>query len=385
MPKPESPTTLQSWLAHFSLRRIITSNRFIPEVDGFRFVAILIVILSHVYVQCGPIPGTGSFARAFAFAFADGKRGVYLFFTISGFILALPFARHHLQDGNKVNVLSYFRRRITRLEPPYVLAMLVRAPMVLLVKHTAVATVGLHLLATLFYVHSLAFAEYSTINPPAWSLEVEIQFYLLAPLLTAIFTIRSKAARRALMVAIILLSGALANSVISPTGRLSFTLLYFFQYFMAGFLLCDFYLSGDKFAIPAWLYDLLGTAVLIWILFSRADWYPVALPFATLILYMAGFHGIVYRAIFAFRPISLIGGMCYSIYLTHSTILTAMTPVVHRIAATTLPVAIQFPLIFGSCCAAVLLVGTIYFIVIERPCMDPAWPHKLAMKFRRTA
>ena len=373
----------ESWLAHLSLRRIITSNRFIPEVDGFRFVAIFIVILSHVYVQCGPIPGSGVFARAFAFAFEDGKRGVYLFFTISGFILALPFARHHLQAGNRVNVLSYFRRRLTRLEPPYVLAMLLRTPAVLFVKHTAIATVGIHLLATLFYVHSLVFAEYSTINPPAWSLEVEIQFYLLAPLLTAIFMVRSKAVRRAAMVAIILLSGTLANTVINPTGRLSLTLLYFFQYFMAGFLLCDFYLCGDKFAIPAWLYDLLATAAIVWILFSRAPWYPVALPFATLILYMAGFHGTLYHAIFSFRPISLIGGMCYSIYLTHSTVLTAVTPVVHRIASSALPVVAQFPLIFGVCCAAVLLIGTIYFVLIERPCMDPAWPQKLATKFRR--
>jgi peptidoglycan/LPS O-acetylase OafA/YrhL len=383
MPMTDSPNTVQSWLAHLSLRRIITSNRFIPEVDGFRFIAILIVIVSHVYVQCGPVPGTGAFAQAFAFAFEDGKRGVYLFFTISGFILALPFARHHLQEGNRVNVLSYFRRRLTRLEPPYVLAMLLRTPAVLFIKHTAIATVGIHLLATLFYVHSIVFAEYSTINPPAWSLEVEIQFYLLAPLLTAIFMVRSKTGRRALMVAIILLSGILANTVINPTGRLSFTLLYFFQYFMAGFLLCDFYLCGDNFSIPTWLYDLLGTAALVWILFSRAPWYPVALPFATLILYMAGFHGTVCRAIFSFRPISLIGGMCYSIYLTHSTILTAMTPVVHRITASALPVVVQFPLIFGSCCAAVLLIGTIYFVLIERPCMDPAWPHKLAMKLRR--
>jgi peptidoglycan/LPS O-acetylase OafA/YrhL len=263
--------------------------------------------------------------------------------------------------------------------------MLLRAPIVGIVKHLPAAVVSIHLLATLLYVHSIVFVQDSIINPPAWSLEVEIQFYLLAPLLTAIFMVRGKALRRILMVAIILLSGTLANTVIDPRGRLSFTLLYFFQYFMAGFLLCDFYLCGDRFAIPAWLYDMLGFAALVWILYSRAPWYPVALPFATLVLYMAGFYGFLCRTFFACRPISLIGGMCYSIYLTHSTILAAMTPVVHRIVAAPLPVAIQFPLIFGSCCAAVLLCGTIYFVLIERPCMDPAWPHKLAMKFRRAS
>ena len=370
-------------MTSLSLQRIVKGSRLIPEVDGFRFVAILVVIISHIYVQCGPIPGTGLIARTFAFAFEDGKRGVYLFFTISGFILALPFARHHLQEGNQVNVMSYFRRRLTRLEPPFVLAMLLRTPAVIFVKHAAFSTVAVHLLATLFYVHSLAFGEYSTINPPAWSLEVEIQFYLLAPVLTCIFLVRSKAVRRTLMVAIILISGTLANTVINQTGRLSFTLLYFFQYFMAGFLLCDFYLSGDNFYIRAWLYDLFGTGVLVWILFSHAAYYQVALPFATLILYMAGFHGTLYRAVFSFRPISLIGGMCYSIYLTHSTVLTAMTPIVHQITRTKLPVAAQLSMIFGSCSAAVLICGIIYFVLIERPCMDPEWPHKLASRLRR--
>lgn len=380
---PESPTTLKSWLDHLSLRRIITSTRFIPEVDGFRFVAILIVIINHIYVQCGPVPGTGPFARALAFAFADGKRGVYLFFTISGFILALPFARHHLQNGKRVNVLSYFRRRLTRLEPPYVLAMLIRAPMVVLIKHTAIATVVVHLIATLFYVHSAVFAQYSIINPPAWSLEVEIQFYLLAPFLTAVFVISNKVLRRGILIAVIVIAGTLATYSLNPNGRLSFTLLYFLQYFVAGFLLCDFYLCNDDFAIPAPLYDLLGFASLVWILSSRAPWYPIALPFAALILYMAGFHGIVCRAFFAWRPVSLIGGMCYSIYLTHSTILAAITPVARRLEYSTMPLAIRFPLLFAVCCTAVLFCGTIYFVLIERPCMDPAWPNKLAMRFSR--
>lgn len=378
-----SEATHPTRIANLSLRRIITSNRFIPEVDGFRFIAILIVILSHVYVQCGPIPGHGAFYRGFAFLFRDGQRGVFLFFTISGFILALPFARHHLQGGNKVNVASYFRRRLTRLEPPYILAMLLRAPAVVLAKHTALSVVALHLLATLFYVHSLAFGAYSTINPPAWSLEVEIQFYLLAPILTMLFMIRNKALRRAVLLVIILVFGAAATYLVPQNGRLSMSLVFFFQYFIAGFLLCDLYLLGDRFAVPAWLWDLLGIAAMAWILISQASWYAIALPFATLTLYMAGFYGFLVRHFFSLRFISLTGGMCYSIYLTHTTLLTIMTPVVHRLTRSALPDFVSFTLIFVLCTAAVLLAGAAYFVVIERPCMDPAWPHKLAMRFRK--
>jgi hypothetical protein len=50
MPEPRQ-TPVQDLLTRFPLRRIITSNRFIPEVDGFRFLAIVLVIIAHIYVQ----------------------------------------------------------------------------------------------------------------------------------------------------------------------------------------------------------------------------------------------------------------------------------------------------------------------------------------------
>src|ERR1700744_3456380 len=148
----ESPISrLYIAISQIELRRVVTSNRLIPEVDGFRFLAIAIVICSHIYGQCGPIPGDGLGASLLRAAFSDGKRGVYLFFTISGFVLALPFARHSLEDAPRVKLRKYFRRRATRLEPPYLLSMFLRLPMVLLYKHGARSTVILHFLASVFY------------------------------------------------------------------------------------------------------------------------------------------------------------------------------------------------------------------------------------------
>jgi peptidoglycan/LPS O-acetylase OafA/YrhL len=374
----------RSFLSRLQLRRIITSNRFIPEVDGFRFLAIVIVITAHIYGQCGPIPGNGFLVKALHDAVGDGKRGVYLFFTISGFILALPFARHHLQQGNAVDLRSYFRRRITRLEPPYVLAMFLRLPVIFFYKQLALSSLLLHFFASLFYVHNIIFNQSSIINPPAWSLEVEIQFYLLAPLLSCLFLIRNKHLRRFTLLAIILWAGIAAPAFISPVGRLSLTLLCYLQYFFAGFLLCDFYLANDGHFVPAWLWDVIGVSSVVWILCSHAAWYPVALPFATIALYMAGFNGRAVRAFFSFRPVSLIGGMCYSLYLTHSTVLTALHPLATRLTHTSLVASAQGVMIFGLCFASIFFVGLIYFVLIERPCMDPSWPHKLAVKLRRT-
>jgi peptidoglycan/LPS O-acetylase OafA/YrhL len=365
------------------IRRVVTSNRFIPEVDGFRFFAILIVICSHIYGQCGPIPGTGMAASLMRAAFSDGRRGVYLFFTISGFILALPFARHFLDEAPSVKLSKYFRRRITRLEPPYLLAMCLRLPMVFFYKHTAISNLIFHFLASIFYLHGLVFRGASTINPPAWSLEIEIQFYILAPLLSLIFGVRSVLQRRLLLVSSIVAFGLLTTLVIPQNGRLSYTLIDYMQYFLAGFLLCDFYLSGPCRLGSTWAWDLLGIATLVWILYSQSFWYPLLLPFATLIVYSAGFYGKLVRGCFAFPPISLIGGMCYSLYLTHTTVLTAVDPIVKRLIHSSLSSACQSIAIFALCFSTILLVGVTYFIVIERPCMDPNWPEKLVDRMLR--
>lgn len=382
MIQPISPSP-QTWLTRLPLRRIITSNRFIPEVDGFRFIAIFVVILAHIYGQCGPLPGHGAISRAIPYLVADGTRGVYLFFTISGFILALPFARQHLQAGSVVNLRSYFRRRITRLEPPYVLVMLLRFPLLFTFKYGAGTHLFSHLLASLFYVHSLVYGSASIINPPAWSLEVEIQFYLLTPLLTGFFLIRDKRLRRAVLIGSILVAGVTSILFIHPGSRVSLSLLNYLQYFLAGFLLCDLYLAGDRLSLPAWSWDAIGVTSLLWILVNRAVWFPAALPFAALALYLAGFHGYVVRAFFRFSPVSLIGGMCYSLYLTHSTVIAGMHPLVTWLKHSALPGNFLLLLILGLCCLATLFFGVIFFLLIERPCMNPSWPHELAVWMRR--
>ncbi|WP_263359460.1 acyltransferase family protein [Acidicapsa ligni] len=374
-----------AWLSHFRLRRIITSNRFIPEVDGFRFLAIFMVIASHVFVQINPPIGTGLFPTLFHRAVEHGKIGVCLFFTISGFILALPFARHNLLDAKPVKLSSYFKRRLTRLEPPYVLAMLVRFPMVAFYKHAAVGAVAVHLLASLFYVHSLVYNQYSTINPPAWSLEIEVQFYILAPLLAAVFYVRPAILRRLILVVAILAADYGSHAWINPESRVALTLLAFSQFFLAGFLLCEIYLSQSHPKLPRVCWDLLGLVALGWILFgTNYQIYMLVLPFATILLYLAGFHGWAVRAFFAFPAVSIIGGMCYSLYLTHTLVLTGVAILLGHMHMARLPIWIGTPAIFALSFAATLAIGTIFFVLIERPCMDPEWPQKLARKFKGT-
>jgi len=85
-------------------QRITSSGKFIAEIDGLRFVAIASVAMFqiHRYLenanQFTYTQPDASFKRCLV-VFASGWRGVEIFFVISGFILALPFATRFLRQG----------------------------------------------------------------------------------------------------------------------------------------------------------------------------------------------------------------------------------------------------------------------------------------------
>ena len=88
------------------LSRRMSSGRYMPEVDGVRFLAIGIVLAVHLFAVAGLSSGrlvivppfgpiiAGSTRDPGLVAFLQyGHVGVYLFFILSGFVLALPFIR----------------------------------------------------------------------------------------------------------------------------------------------------------------------------------------------------------------------------------------------------------------------------------------------------
>jgi peptidoglycan/LPS O-acetylase OafA/YrhL len=134
-------------------RRITTQKRFIPQIDGLRFVAIASVVFFHIHaaLEIGAIPVPIPFNSDLA------KRGVELFYGISGFILGVPFASRYLLHAPKVSLKQYFLRRLTRLEPPYFLSLIAWAAMQFVVAHRSLSNMAPHLAASSVYLHNLIF------------------------------------------------------------------------------------------------------------------------------------------------------------------------------------------------------------------------------------
>ncbi|WP_260736213.1 acyltransferase family protein [Tunturiibacter lichenicola] len=362
-----------------SLRRVTASGRYIPQIDGLRFIAIVAVIVYHIgqlsWMNCN-FCASQEFGLAGIISHLD--RGVPLFFTISGFILGLPFANEHLLEGRKVNIRHYFLRRVTRLEPPYILNLLIRFPMIAGVKHVSWGVASAHLLASLFYMHGAIYGTLPMVHIPSWSLEVEVQFYLMAPILAAVFFPRKSWMRRSSLVLAII--GFIILRSVTPGDlqtRLHLSIISFAQYFLVGFLMSDWFLTAAKRMKQSWLWDLVGVGALFAMVMITEVHAYFLLPLLIMAVLAAAFQGVLFSQLLAVPFVATLGGMCYSLYLTHSLVLQFCAWVIIHQDLAGLTYLTRFIAYLLASVPVILAVGITFFVLIERPCMDQNWPSKL--------
>lgn len=382
-----------------SFRRITSNKSFIPEVDGLRFVAIITVIFLHTNTNYKRVFGDiipEGYADSFInHIFAQGGLGVDVFFAISGFILGLPFAKYYLAEGRKVSLKNYFIRRLTRLEPPYLAALLglFIVPILLLPESMFLSIFGEspaglidNLVASIFYVHFLIFGELNPINPVTWSLETEVQFYILAPLISAVLFIKNHRNRRILIVAVILLLDFVIPYTLSDLRdiHLHKSIINYMHSFLVGFAFVDVFLFGLDKMKKSYLWDIIG-AVSVILLFSfhpdTVKYERIYFDIGVFGLFMAVFKGNVFNYIFTREFIVVVGGMCYTIYLLHYPVLFVIMKGMNALAISNFTVSIV--LNFVVAIVGLLIVSAVFFKLIEQPCMDKNWPTQLKEFFKK--
>ncbi len=376
-------------LVRSRLSRLSVSTRFVPEVDGLRFVAIGSVVLYHlmgiISVRQFGKWDAGLFANIWPLNWLSyGHFGVPLFFTISGFVLAMPFAEHFLFEREVLPLRLYYLRRLARLGPPYLLSLLFLFG-ALLATGRLTAKDWPHLVASACYVHNLVYGSMSTINGVAWSLEVEVQFYLIAPFLGVLFCLRKPLTRRLVLLSL-MLGSALAVECFMPAvgdrwdGNVwRMSLLNYTHYFLAGFLLADVYLCdwrGKAHGKRAWLWDLTGLGIwaFIWSNVDGSWLVQILLPFAVFLAYTAAFRGPFMNRFFRTWWVFTIGGMCYTIYLWHQPILMMWGKFgMARTWLNNAPLFVNVFLQFAIGGLLVVAVGAVLFAFTERPFMRKEW------------
>jgi len=353
-----------------------------PEIDGLRFVAIMAVVIHHLiglYVCTtsicpgGPVNWQKIQGINWLIDLSmPGRYGVHFFFIISGFVLALPFAGYYLGLSKKVSLKSYYLRRIRRIEPPYIICMVL---MFLFFYGFSGKFMEMlpHLGASLIYGYTLLIGEYNLINNVAWSLEVEVQFYILAPALGMLFMVRKPSLRRLLMLLLIIACGCLSQYIIEDIPRVRLTIINNLQFFLMGFFLADLYIQvRDRSILKSILWDMVGLAGLalsLYIFMCKPRLSLVLFPFTGALFFIAAFRGKYLNKVLTTRLLIIVGGMCYTIYLYHFRLLT-------RIFSTEMFAdIILYPFWKGICLRVILMVPlvlcacTIMYMLFERPFM----------------
>jgi peptidoglycan/LPS O-acetylase OafA/YrhL len=155
-------------------------QRFRPDVEGLRAVAIVLVVLYHVHAGLAP----------------GGYVGVDVFFVISGFLITGQLVRELRTDG-RISFVGFYARRARRILPAAMLTLMVTALASALLLNPLAAKRALgDVLPAIFFGANFHFAAQGAdyfnagLSPSPiqhfWSLAVEEQFYIVWPVLLVV-------------------------------------------------------------------------------------------------------------------------------------------------------------------------------------------------------
>jgi peptidoglycan/LPS O-acetylase OafA/YrhL len=351
-----------------------------PDIDGLRAIAVLSVMIYHIHPAW--LPG--------------GYVGVDVFFVISGFVVASSLAASRA-DSFSAFLGEFYARRLARILPALVTVLITSALMAtLFIPNAWLSELSDNTARYAFFGLSnwvmqtntdTYFAPRAEFNPytHTWSLSVEEQYYVLAPLfvyfwLRAYRSGQVTRARLALGVLALLTLTSLAASI--WLGKLHPTTAFYsiasrFWELACGALL--YLLTQGRqpvastmprqtswHAAAAWLGII---CIAIGLIYAQADSFPwpwAMLPIAGTLLIMGGAHlgpvGTVRRMLAA--PLTVwIGKRSYSLYLWHWPVFVLMR----------WTVGLHTTALFSIAVLTTFMLATFSYRMIEQPLRHNVW------------
>ena len=155
---------------HRTLKR--EADKKIPALQGLRGIAVVLVVLFHALTRYVPF----------------GWVGVWLFFSLSGFVITLSLRKASLDKDGTTVMLNFYKKRAFRILPLYILILAVGCFICLMMAMSGRPNVPpalehLPFLVSVtynFYRMSSVY-QHTELFGHLWSLCVEEQFYLVYP------------------------------------------------------------------------------------------------------------------------------------------------------------------------------------------------------------
>jgi len=289
------------------------------EIDGFRAIAIIPVVLFHAGIE----------------SISGGFLGVDIFFVISGYLIT-SIIYSDIQNNN-FSLIDFYERRARRIVPALTIVLLVTTLLSLLllngqeVKDYSQSLVSVVTFSSniYFYLTSGYFSKASEelLLLHTWSLAVEEQFYLFFPLIILCF---GKKSVNALMVVIVLLatiSFAFTLWLVVKDNSANFYLITSraWELFAGALVALNYQNLARTAKVSRELLSALGLALILLSLFiitkeSKHPGLPTLIPVIGTCLIIAFSHKTRIADLLSNKLFLHIGLVSYSLYLWHQPI-----------------------------------------------------------------
>lgn len=338
------------------------------RIESLRALAALAVLGSHVYGY-GHGYGATVYQSFLHRTLLGGGFAVFLFFTLTGYLLYLPFARRDFGSGPSLSYRRYALNRAVRILPLYYVVNVVY--LIALQHPRGVGTWARYLL----FWENFSASTVARLDGPVWSLVIEVHFYLLLPFLAlGVASLARRSRPRGLLVLALLGTAGLlvrwATIIhvqhVDPLWQYNLPANFFF--FIPGMLLALLRVCWDT-EVPDWLRGplrssnaWLAASIPLWLLvFDRYNWDPlvgVASFFVVGACVLPLAPGLGGRAL-DWRPLAVLGTASYSLYLWHLPIVANL--VAHQLKgdSTLVLLGVLVPLNIG--------VALVSYQIVEAP------------------
>ncbi len=363
----------------------------IEGLDGLRAVAVMTVLVSHIFIAA---PGVLRYSVFRTFA-RGGFLGVNIFFVMSGFLITSRLLQDK-ETGGQINLRKFYAHRALRIFPA--VAVFLAAHYFYAVKNdfplsgTAANEFAMTKATFLQYANYAVYKNPMTQfidNVSLWSLSIEGQFYIAVPIV--VFVLFRKNRSNYLPVGIIVLSiGILAIQRGLVYSDLGWFATYIrtdtrIESLIIGMLGAVLMMKTNVVKLTFLRYASFPAVivVVVIVLYGRADgsfmWFGgmTLFDFACLVIVLALAHQAFFASrILCWKPIAWVGVISYGLYIWQ-------IPVFRIIQRHGEKLSNIERLVLAM--SATFLLSALSWYLIERPAMRSQWGQRLAGTFRSKA